>query len=73
LSFYQVKKPFLPHLPSFNVVTMAGGQEIEFHEIKTGGQKFCKIFMRSKFSFCKIIQEIEKAIKSEKNPEIMTP
>jgi hypothetical protein len=42
--------------------SLSGGQEIEFQEIETGGQKYYKIFRRSKVSFCKIVQEIEKSL-----------
>jgi hypothetical protein len=45
-----------------SVALKSGGQEIKFQEIETGGQKLCKIFMRSKVSFCKFVQEIEKAL-----------
>jgi len=41
---------------------MSGGQEIEFQEIETGRQKYCKIFRRSKVSFSQIVQEIKKAV-----------
>ncbi len=50
------------------VALKSGGQEIKFQKIKTEGRKLCKIFMRSKVSVCKIVQEIEKALGAPRGP-----